>query len=119
MDKAQMRETEYQLVDNKLMLEKVDKLLGKRTDIEKYIAGDQNASYRGTARQRNLDVSESLASLDISASVALTSMRDDDVSVSMSRQRPGTAAGKTYDYDIVSLADSEIDRMYRDIDTSK
>ena len=97
-DKQQIRETEEQLVDNKIMLGKVDMLLGKKTNIEKYITGGSS-----TAKPK-FDVSESLASFDFEASVAL-SLRE-------GTERPVEGSG---DLESV-IADSEIDRLFDDLD---
>lgn len=97
------RETEEQLVDNKMMLDRVDRLLGKRTDIERYIAGE---TYRSSIRTRKLDVSESLASFDFEASLNL-SLRE-------GTEKPPTVDGSGEVESI--LADSEIDRLFDDLD---
>ena len=50
------------------MLDKVDRLLGKKTNIDQYIAGD---THRSSARPK-FDVSDSIATFDLEASVAMS-----------------------------------------------
>ena len=114
MEKVAIRATEEHMVDNKIMLERVDALLGKKTDIDKYVQGD--CTQRSSTR-RNANVNDSLASFDLEASLAM-SLQEGDDSINIDGTLRKVGIDTSGDVESI-LAESEIDRMFDAIDPAE